>query len=44
MPRADGDPHEEKPSRIEQYGLIGDVQTSAHVHAESSIDWLVPMA
>ncbi|WP_189298887.1 trehalase-like domain-containing protein [Streptomyces albospinus] len=26
--------------RIEQYGLIGDMQTSAHVRDGGSIDWL----
>ncbi|MGW9170912.1 hypothetical protein [Streptomyces decoyicus] len=26
--------------RIEQYGLIGDIQTSAPVCDDSSIDWL----
>lgn len=29
-----------RPPRIEQYGLIGDMQTSAHVCDNGSIDWL----
>ncbi|MFJ3019405.1 glycoside hydrolase family 15 protein [Streptomyces tendae] len=29
-----------RPPRIEQYGLIGDTQTSAHVCDDGSMDWL----